>query len=97
VQTTDSADAALKSFDTVVPDVLISDIGMPGSDGYELIEKIRAFSPDRGGKIPAVALTAYARSEDKTRALRSGFQTHLTKPVEMEKLVSTISKVAGRN
>jgi CheY-like chemotaxis protein len=97
VQTADSADAALKTFDDVVPDVLISDIGMPGSDGYELIEKIRAFSPDRGGKIPAVALTAYARSEDKTRALRSGFQTHLTKPVEMEKLVSTISKVAGRN
>jgi PAS domain S-box-containing protein len=72
------------------PDVLVSDIGMPGEDGYELIQKIRALPQERGGRIPAVALTAYARLEDRMQALSAGFQMHVAKPVEPAELVMVI-------
>jgi signal transduction histidine kinase len=78
------------------PDVLISDIGMPDEDGYELIRKVRALPPDRGGKTPAVAVTAFARSEDRRRALLAGFQLHLAKPIEPAELTTVVASLAGR-
>ncbi len=76
------------------PDVLVCDIGMPGIDGYGLISRLRSLSPERGGATPAIALTAFARSEDRTRSLLAGFQMHLSKPVEPEELVASIRSVA---
>jgi len=85
---------ALSRLEQSVPDVLISDIGMPEADGYELIRAVRRLPPERGGSVPAVALTAYARLEDKTRALESGFQKHLSKPMEFAELVATVADIA---
>jgi CheY-like chemotaxis protein len=76
--------------------VLVSDIGMPDMDGYELLWRIRAESPTRGARTPAIALTAFARSEDRTRALRAGFLIHVAKPVEPSELVATVASVAGK-
>ena len=73
------------------PNVLVSDIGMPGLDGYELIREVRALGSAQGGGLPAIALTAYARSEDRLKALKAGFQTHIAKPIEPEELVATIA------
>ncbi len=78
------------------PDVLISDIEMPGEDGYALIRRIRALPAERGGRIPAAALTAYARAEDRMRALLAGFQIHLPKPVEPTELAAVVASLAGR-
>ena len=78
------------------PDVLVSDIGMPDADGFELLRRIRALDPDQGGKVPAIALTAFARSEDRTRALRAGFVVHVSKPVDPAELIATVASVAGR-
>ena len=77
-------------------DVLISDIGMPEEDGFSLIIKIRELSIEKGGSLPAVALTAYARAEDRIQALRSGFQMHIAKPVEPSELVVVVANLAGR-
>ncbi|MEP6923963.1 MAG: PAS domain S-box protein, partial [Pyrinomonadaceae bacterium] len=90
VSTADSASSALKSFDQELPDLIISDIGMPGADGYDLIQEFRARSTQTGKLIPALALTAYARYEDAERARLAGFQAHLTKPFEADKLIETI-------
>ncbi len=78
------------------PDVLVSDIGMPEEDGYDLIAAVRALPPDRGGLIPAVAVTALARGEDAARALRAGYQIHLAKPVEPDRLVEAVVGVLSR-
>jgi PAS domain S-box-containing protein len=78
------------------PDVLVTDIGMPGIDGFELLRRVRALGSERGGKVPAIALTAFARSEDRTRALRAGFVVHVSKPVDPAELVATVASVAGR-
>jgi CheY-like chemotaxis protein len=91
-----SASAALAALPAWRPDVLVSDIGMPDTDGYELLRRIRALGIERGGKIPAIALTAFARSEDRTRALRAGFVVHVAKPVDPAELVATVASVAGR-
>jgi len=96
VTTAASASEALEALRRAKPDVVISDIGMPGEDGYALIRMIRALPPDEGGDVPAVALTAYARSEDRTRALLSGFQSHVAKPVEPTELVATVASLARR-
>ena len=96
VITADSTAAALSLLEQVKPDVLVSDIGMPVEDGYELIRKVRALSPERGGGIPAVALTAYARAEDRLRTLRAGYQMHIPKPVEIAELVAIVANIAGR-
>jgi PAS domain S-box-containing protein len=80
-----------------LPDVLISDIGMPDQDGYDLIRHLRSLPLERGGKIPAIALTAYARVEDRLKALRAGFQMHVPKPVELAELVTVVASVAGRS
>jgi len=77
-------------------DVLISDIGMPGVDGYELIRRVRALPAERGGRVPAVALTAYARIEDRLQALRSGFHMHVPKPVELAELVTVTASLVRR-
>ncbi|HEY8558827.1 MAG TPA: PAS domain-containing protein [Pyrinomonadaceae bacterium] len=78
-------------------DVLVSDIGMPERDGYELIKNVRALPPARGGRIPAVALTAYARFEDRLKALSAGFQMHVPKPVEPAELLTIVAGLADWN
>jgi signal transduction histidine kinase len=78
------------------PDVLLSDIGMPEEDGYTLIERVRALPASEGGRTPAVALTAYARSEDRTRSLRKGFNHHVAKPVDAQELLAAIANLMGR-
>jgi len=80
-----------------VPDVLVFDVGMPGEDGYELIRKVRMLRPERGGELPAVALTAYARPEDRVHALSAGYQMHLAKPVDPADLISVVAGLAGRS
>jgi CheY-like chemotaxis protein len=97
VVTAGSAREALAALDETQPDLLISDIGMPGEDGYELIRQVRALPAGRGGKIPAIALTAYARTEDRLRALRAGYQMHICKPVELAELVAVIASLIGRS
>jgi len=77
-------------------DLLLSDIGMPDVDGYELLRRIRTLRPSVGGHVPAIALTAFARSEDRTRALRAGFLAHVAKPVEPSELLATVASVVGR-
>ena len=79
-----------------LPDILISDIGMPEVDGYMFIRQVRALAPEQGGKIPAIALTAYARTEDRIKALSSGFQSHVPKPVESEELVAVVVSFMNR-
>jgi CheY-like chemotaxis protein len=91
-----SAAEALAAIEQHKPDILISDLGMPDEDGYSLISKIRALPSDEGGQIPAAALTAYARAEDRLRVLRSGFQFHLPKPVDSAELVTVVASLAGR-
>ena len=78
------------------PDVLVSDIGMPDEDGYSLISKLRQLEAQRGGKLPAIALTAYAGSDDRRQALLAGFQMHLTKPVDAAELVAVVASLTGR-
>jgi PAS domain S-box-containing protein len=85
---------ALEILKNFQPRILLSDIGMPGEDGYSLIRKIRALYPEEAGKISAVALTAYAREEDKTLALEAGFQMHISKPVNPEQLLSTLKELS---
>ncbi len=75
--------------------VIVSDIGMPDQDGYDLIKQMRAL-PGEAGRIPAVALTALARAEDRKRALLAGYQKHLSKPVDPAELVAVIASIAGR-
>jgi PAS domain S-box-containing protein len=96
VLTAASAEEAVPLVESVRPDVLITDIGMPVADGYELLRRVRELGPSRGGRVPAIALTAFARSEDRTRALRSGFMVHVAKPVDPSELVATVAAVAGR-
>jgi CheY-like chemotaxis protein len=75
-------------------DVLISDIGMPDADGYQLIRAVRALPPAEGGATPAIALTAFARSEERTRALIAGYQLHVAKPVEQWELCAAVGSLA---
>lgn len=84
---------ALQVLDQFIPDVIVSDIGMADMDGYRLMQQIHSRSPNQDGKIPALALTAYARDFDQQKALESGFQAHLTKPVEPEALVEAIARL----
>jgi CheY-like chemotaxis protein len=79
------------------PDIFICDIAMPGEDGYSLIRKVRALKPDQGGQVLAVALTAYADSEDRLRAMEAGFQIHLAKPIDPGTLVETIANLVATN
>jgi PAS domain S-box-containing protein len=96
VQTCESAAQALKSLAEFHPDVLVSDIGMPGEDGYSLIRKVRS-SENSYRRVPAVALTAFARAEDRMRALSAGFNMHVPKPVEPAELTTVIASLVKRN
>jgi CheY-like chemotaxis protein/anti-sigma regulatory factor (Ser/Thr protein kinase) len=95
VATVASAPECLDAIDRDMPDVLLIDIAMPGMDGFDLIRRIRARPREQGGAIPAVALTAYARAEDAARSLAAGFQVHLSKPVDLDKLLATVASLAG--
>jgi PAS domain S-box-containing protein len=89
-----STNAALAEMAQGIPDILISDIGMAGENGYDLIRKIRSLDYQQGGRVPAVALTAYATPADRRRALLAGFQTHLAKPVEPDELLAVIASLS---
>jgi PAS domain S-box-containing protein len=91
-----SAAEAVDAIVAEVPDILISDIGMPGIDGYDLIRQIRQLPADAGGKVAAIALTAYTRVEDRLQALRAGYDMHVPKPVELAELVAVAASVARR-
>jgi hypothetical protein len=93
VFTVSSAFEALQTLPQVKPDVLVSDISMPEMDGYMLIHQVRSWTPEQGGQIPAIALTAFARNNDQHKALKAGFQMHLSKPLNPEKLVAAIAKL----
>jgi CheY-like chemotaxis protein len=92
-----SSSEALEAVSQWKPDVLMSDIGMPNEDGYALIQKVRRLKAECGGGVPAAALTAYAREEDRARSLREGFQVHVSKPVEPAELVAVVSGLVGQS
>jgi CheY-like chemotaxis protein len=91
-----SVKEALTVFDGELPDVLLSDIGMPDEDGYELIRKLRSRPPEQGGLTPAIALTGYASRKDRERALAAGYQQHMAKPIEQEDMMVSIAALVGR-
>ncbi|HEV7301698.1 MAG TPA: PAS domain-containing protein [Tepidisphaeraceae bacterium] len=97
VATAGSASAALERLQEESFDVLLSDIGMPGEDGYDLIRKVRARSSDLNGRVASIALTAYARGEDRVKAIVAGFDMHITKPIEPVELIAVVSRFAARN
>ena len=96
VYTAASVEEALTVLRERRPEILLSDIAMPGEDGYELIRRVRALGPGAGGHVKAAALTAYARTEDRLRALWAGFQTHVPKPVQPNELAAVVASLAGR-
>ena len=96
VATASSAAAALEMIRAFRPDVLVADIGMPEIDGFELIRRIRASADPEVSDVPAAALTAFARSEDRTKALQSGFEMHLAKPVDPGELVASVATLVRR-
>jgi PAS domain S-box-containing protein len=94
VKTASSVAEAMLELQNALPEIILSDIGMPGEDGYDLIRKVRSLSPAEGGRIPAVALTAFARSEDRQRALLAGYQIHVSKPIEPSELLTVCASIA---
>jgi CheY-like chemotaxis protein len=91
-----SMQEALEFFRMTPPNILLSDIGMPERDGYDLIRAVRALPEKQGGRIPAVALTALARPEDRKRAMLAGYQSHVAKPVDVSELVAVVASLTGR-
>ena len=96
VRAATDAEEAFEQVEQWQPDILVSDIGLPGDDGYALIQKIRAREAQRGRSIPALAVSAHARSEDRTRALAAGFQMHVAKPLEPADFVAAIAHLLGQ-
>jgi CheY-like chemotaxis protein len=96
LRTAASSREALKVLAEWRPDVLVSDIGMPGEDGYLLIRTVRALEPKLGGRIPAVALTGYAGPEERLRLMSAGYQMHITKPVELAELAMVVARLGRR-
>jgi CheY-like chemotaxis protein len=88
-----SASEAFKMLQAWKPDVLVSDVGMPGEDGYALIAKVRALAPELGGRVPAVALTGYAGPEDSQRLTSAGYNICVAKPVDFGELVRTVASL----
>jgi CheY-like chemotaxis protein len=78
------------------PDLIVSDIAMPGEDGFSLMRRVRALDPEQGGRIPAIAVTAYSRTKDRVQALAAGFQMHVSKPVNVSELAHAIASISGR-
>jgi CheY-like chemotaxis protein len=97
VTTFGSASAALAALPTVAPQVLVVDIGMPSIDGYEFIRRVRDDKDERVKDVPAAALTAFARTEDRTKALHAGFEIHLAKPVDPSELVASVVTLVRRS
>jgi CheY-like chemotaxis protein len=91
----ESAAEGMKAFKNWKPDLLVSDIGMPNEDGYSLITKLRKLKTKRAKEMPAIALTAYATKEDQARTLSSGFQMHVAKPIDPEKLITSVARAMG--
>jgi CheY-like chemotaxis protein len=90
-----SAGEGLLVLQRVLPHVLVSDIGMPDEDGYAFLRRLRALPSERGGRTPAIALTAYTRGPDRDRALAAGFNTHMGKPVQTGALIAAIAALAA--
>jgi CheY-like chemotaxis protein/two-component sensor histidine kinase len=91
-----SAEEALAALRRTPHDVLLSDIGMPGQDGYELIRRVRTLAPEQGGTVPAAALTAFAQGDHRQQALSAGYQLYLPKPIEPSELTAAVARLAGR-
>jgi CheY-like chemotaxis protein len=87
---------ALAALEARLPDVVVSDIGMPGEDGYALVRKLRARPPEAGGALPAVALSAHAARDDAERSRAAGFELHIAKPIDPESLVDALAGLVGR-
>jgi CheY-like chemotaxis protein len=96
VRTASSGTEALTILDSWLPNILVADLAMPDEDGLALIRRLRARPAVQGGRIPALALSAFARDEDQQRALEAGYQVHLAKPAEPAHLVEVLAKLAGR-
>jgi CheY-like chemotaxis protein len=98
VITASSAEAAMGALaqEGPRPDLIVSDIAMPGEDGYSLMRRVRALDPEQGGRIPAIAVTAYSRTEDRVQAMTAGFQMHISKPVNASELAHAITSIIGR-
>ncbi len=96
VQTASSVDEALRQFDALPPDVLLADIGMPGTDGYALIREVRNRETETGQHMPAAAITAYAGDHNRERALAAGYDRHLTKPISPSVILETVVSMCGR-
>ena len=92
-----TAAEGLQALKQIKPDVLISDIGLPNEDGYQLIRKVRELSPEDGGLTPAIALTGYVSLQDRNHAFEVGYQEHLSKPVDIDKLLDLVEKLVGGN
>lgn len=95
VTAVNSAAEAVESLKSFKPDILISDIGLPKEDGYELIKKVRRLSPEQGGLIPAIALTGYVSVQDRRYALEAGYQEHLSKPVDVDRLLDMVKQLVN--
>jgi CheY-like chemotaxis protein len=89
-----SASEGMAALEREVPDIILSDLAMPDQDGYALIRSVRKLPADSGGRVPAIAVTAYARPEDSARSLSSGFQAHMVKPIDLMELVSVVERLA---
>ncbi|MBE9114252.1 response regulator, partial [Nodosilinea sp. LEGE 07298] len=89
-----SAAEVMEGLESFQPDVLVSDIGMPGTDGHSLIQGIRALPPDKGGQVPALAFTSYCQDDDYQQTLTSGYQKLIAKPLELEQLIEAIARLA---
>lgn len=96
VRTCASSADALATIESWKPDCIISDVGMPGADGYELIKKIRALKKKDRAKTPAIALTGFAGADDKLQAIAAGYQHHLSKPVDLGTLTAEIARLAQK-
>ena len=92
----DSAAAAMKAFEAFSPELLVCDIAMPDEDGYTLLGRIRGLGHSHGGDVPALALTALASEDDRRRALEAGFQIHLAKPIDFDRLVVALANLRRR-
>jgi CheY-like chemotaxis protein len=95
VTTASSGEAALRMLETSEPDILISDVGMPGMDGYQFMRLMRAAEP-KGRRLPALALTAFARPDDRKQAILAGYQAHLAKPFDMGEFAIVVAGLVGR-
>ncbi|HSO39366.1 MAG TPA: response regulator, partial [Labilithrix sp.] len=94
VRLADSAPHARDALETFTPDVIVCDVGMPVEDGLEFIRRLRTLSPERGGRIPAAALTAYVDEGIREGVLAAGFQMHLTKPIDIDALIAAVATLA---